>query len=188
MPQDDNGALECFKKAAEQAHAQAISLMDNINRKRQHLEVERRKAALREAAERQETERQRREVERLEAEAERQRREEELKQLHQSADQGNAEAQYQLGLIYYYGRGIAKNQDLAIAWLHKAAGQGNEQAVALVVALAKVNGKRQPRRAKPSKKKKTILKTGLRGEELKEKANRREEYLRIAIGKAIGYK
>ncbi len=39
------------------------------------------------------------------------------------AEAGNSEAQYALGYMYYYGLGIAKDQDIARSWIQKAAQQ-----------------------------------------------------------------
>ena len=39
------------------------------------------------------------------------------------ADQGQAEAEYHLGLMYLNGAGVAKNKKEAVKWLRKAADQ-----------------------------------------------------------------
>ena len=41
------------------------------------------------------------------------------------AEQGNANAQFNLGLIYYSGNGVAKNDKTVVNWLTKAAEQGD---------------------------------------------------------------
>jgi hypothetical protein len=41
------------------------------------------------------------------------------------ANQGNAIAQAELGVMYTYGRGVPQNDAQAVAWLSKAAAQGN---------------------------------------------------------------
>ena len=46
-----------------------------------------------------------------------------------SAEQGDVEAQYQLGLCYYHGEGISKDYKKAAKWFNKAAEQGNEWAL-----------------------------------------------------------
>ncbi|MFN5353031.1 MAG: tetratricopeptide repeat protein [Burkholderiaceae bacterium] len=46
----------------------------------------------------------------------------------QAAEQGHADAQYYLGLIYQYGRGIKEDYDKAIALYKKAAEQGHVKA------------------------------------------------------------
>ena len=44
------------------------------------------------------------------------------------ADQGNQFAQCRLGCIYYFGKGVGRNREQGVYWLHKAADQGNEYA------------------------------------------------------------
>lgn len=51
------------------------------------------------------------------------------------AEQGNAEAQYMLGLIYFNGRYVPKDDDLAAHWLELAAAQGNTNAEMLLSVL-----------------------------------------------------
>jgi TPR repeat protein len=45
-----------------------------------------------------------------------------------SAEQGNAEAQYRLGVLYERGDGVAKDVAQAAAWYRRAADQGNTEA------------------------------------------------------------
>jgi uncharacterized protein len=45
--------------------------------------------------------------------------------LRASAEQGNAEAQFHLGLLYDHGRGLPKNKDEALRWYRRAAMQGD---------------------------------------------------------------
>lgn len=45
-----------------------------------------------------------------------------------SADQGNAESQYQLGYEYYYGRGFPNDYNKAVFWLKKSSELGNSKA------------------------------------------------------------
>lgn len=42
-----------------------------------------------------------------------------------AANQGNAEAQYQLGLRYFNGKGVRRNYAKAAAWFRMAAEQGH---------------------------------------------------------------
>ena len=49
-------------------------------------------------------------------------------QLLQQADQGNAEAQVNLGVMYTNGKGVAQDDRQAVAWYRKAADQGNAEA------------------------------------------------------------
>ena len=44
------------------------------------------------------------------------------------SEQGNAEAQFNLGLIYYLGDGIPRDYKEAVKWYTKAAEQGNADA------------------------------------------------------------
>src|SRR5438309_1536062 len=44
------------------------------------------------------------------------------------ADQGNASAQYNLGIMHYTGQGIPQNAAEAAKWFRKAAEQGDEAA------------------------------------------------------------
>jgi TPR repeat protein len=41
-----------------------------------------------------------------------------------AADQGNAKAQHNLGVLYNFGRGVAQDDAQAVAWFRKAADQG----------------------------------------------------------------
>lgn len=45
------------------------------------------------------------------------------------AARGNADAQYAVGYMYYYGKGVDENKQLAKHWLTKAANQGQPNAV-----------------------------------------------------------
>ena len=47
-----------------------------------------------------------------------------------SAEQGNADAQYALGLLYYDGQGVEQDLDAALKWFKLAAEQGNASAQA----------------------------------------------------------
>ena len=44
------------------------------------------------------------------------------------AEQGVAEAQYNLGVCYYNGDGVDQNYTEAVKWLSKAADQGHDKA------------------------------------------------------------
>ena len=57
-----------------------------------------------------------------------------LKDVYQKkAEQGNANAQYELGNCYYYGKGIPEDTTKAIGWWEKASNQGNEKALKKLV-------------------------------------------------------
>jgi TPR repeat protein len=45
------------------------------------------------------------------------------------AKQGNAEAQYTVGYLYYYGKGVVEDQEKAQYWINKSAQQGNPLAI-----------------------------------------------------------
>ena len=45
-----------------------------------------------------------------------------------SANQGDADAQYELGLCYGTGAGVSKNMNRAVYWWQKSANQGNLEA------------------------------------------------------------
>lgn len=46
----------------------------------------------------------------------------------QAAENGDPEAQYNLGLIYLEGNGVKKNEKLGAGWIQKAANQGHIEA------------------------------------------------------------
>ena len=64
-----------------------------------------------------------------------------------AADQGHAEAQYQIGLTHYFGKDMPKNFDEAQWWFHKAAEQGHSNAQALLGNLLRFNVKEDPAEA-----------------------------------------
>jgi len=51
-----------------------------------------------------------------------------LKKLQPIAEQGNADAQLRLGLMYREGKGVAQDDKQAVAWLSKSAEQGQVEA------------------------------------------------------------
>ena len=53
-----------------------------------------------------------------------------------SAEQGNADAQYRLGLLYYNGRGVEQNYQEAVKWFTEAANQNHSEALDLLGILA----------------------------------------------------
>ncbi|MFZ5511582.1 MAG: tetratricopeptide repeat protein, partial [Pseudomonadota bacterium] len=57
---------------------------------------------------------------------------------------GDARAQTQLGLLYFFGRGVAEDEKAALAWLKKAANQGHVEAM-LHLGNALVFGADAPR-------------------------------------------
>jgi TPR repeat protein len=48
---------------------------------------------------------------------------------HKAAEQGHAEAQYNLGFCYEKGKGVKQNYEKAEEWYRKAAAQGHEKAI-----------------------------------------------------------
>lgn len=58
-----------------------------------------------------------------------------LKEIVPLARSGHAEAQHLLGLMYYMGRGVARDYKLAFSWHHKAARQGKADAQYVVGAM-----------------------------------------------------
>ncbi|MCL2122796.1 MAG: hypothetical protein FWH34_01770 [Desulfovibrionaceae bacterium] len=63
-----------------------------------------------------------------------------LATVQKAADQGNADAQYQLGLIYRYGRGVPIDTNKALALFKKAAEQGNAQAYYSLAGVYDIGG------------------------------------------------
>ena len=57
-----------------------------------------------------------------------QNKEEAAKWYKKAADQGDADAQYQLGVFYENGYGVTQDKEQAMQWYKKAAEQGNESA------------------------------------------------------------
>ncbi len=58
-------------------------------------------------------------------------------QLAPLARRGNPEAQYALGYMYYYGQGVAQNEQLSRQWIQKAAEQNYPPAVKALAVLYK---------------------------------------------------
>ncbi len=52
-----------------------------------------------------------------------------MEEIRLAAEQGDAEAQYQLGLIYIEGKGVKKDLKAGAAWLQKAADQKHIEAL-----------------------------------------------------------
>lgn len=66
------------------------------------------------------------------------------------ARDGNAEAQYSLGYLYYYGMGIPRNQDYGWQLIQASATQGNDRAVAALTMMSRQEGTLGPNRANPA--------------------------------------
>ena len=52
-----------------------------------------------------------------------------------AAEQGDADAQYRLGIMYLNGRGVPQDDVVAVKWSHKAAEQGDADAQSLLGAM-----------------------------------------------------
>lgn len=51
-----------------------------------------------------------------------------MRSLYFAAVDGDPEAQYAVGYMYYYGKGVIENHDLAHYWFEKSAENGNKEA------------------------------------------------------------
>jgi TPR repeat protein len=56
------------------------------------------------------------------------------------AEKGNAEAQYTLGYLNYYGQGVERDQGKAVNWFRQAAGGGSKKALDALTAIASGGG------------------------------------------------
>lgn len=45
------------------------------------------------------------------------------------AEKGQADAQYAVGYMYYYGQGVVENREKAWLWINRAARQGQRDAI-----------------------------------------------------------
>ena len=52
-----------------------------------------------------------------------------------AAEQGDAEAQWNLGLMYHKGRGVIKDDREAVRWFRKAAQQGDPDAQRFLLVI-----------------------------------------------------
>jgi hypothetical protein len=105
---DDAKAVEWFRKAASQGDTDAqyeLNILENKEKDRKEREERERK------------EREEKEV---------------FDSLFTSAEQGDANAQYKLGVKYFSGKGAPENNIEATKWLNKAASQGNIKAAIFI--------------------------------------------------------
>jgi len=58
-----------------------------------------------------------------------------LREIEPLAKQGNARAQYNLGVMYAKGKGVPQNDKTAVKWLRLAAEQGNARAQSILGAM-----------------------------------------------------
>jgi hypothetical protein len=63
-----------------------------------------------------------------------------ISDLRRKADQGDAEAQFDLGLAYILGWGVPQDYVRARQWFEKAAGQGNARAMSFLRELNENTG------------------------------------------------
>lgn len=52
------------------------------------------------------------------------------------AEYGDKDAQYAIGYMYYYGKGVYEDKDRAKYWIQRAASQGQPLAIAAMAAIA----------------------------------------------------
>ena len=56
--------------------------------------------------------------------------------LQPEAEHGNKDAQYAIGYMYYYGKGVYEDRDRAKYWIQRAASQGQPLAIVAMDAIA----------------------------------------------------
>ena len=62
-----------------------------------------------------------------------------MEELIKQAEDGNVEAQFQLGLAYYNGDGLKQNTSKAYYWFQKAMEQGNAEAKSWIAKMIKIH-------------------------------------------------
>jgi len=60
------------------------------------------------------------------------------------AENGNAEAQYSMGYMHYYGKGLPRSLKQAMHWFKLAAAQGNENAIEALATIDELLKEHQP--------------------------------------------
>lgn len=60
------------------------------------------------------------------------------------ATNGNADAEYAVGYMYYYGKGIPEDQQEGEQWIRKAAAQGQPQAIQAAALFDKLHRTNAP--------------------------------------------
>lgn len=58
-----------------------------------------------------------------------------LPEIRKAANSGDADAQYALGFMYYYGKQVDRDMTLAKKWIRKAAAQGQKRAITAMTLL-----------------------------------------------------
>lgn len=66
-----------------------------------------------------------------------------MDQIEEAAEQGDADAEYAYGYLNFYGIGTTRDIQTGLAWIRKAAGQGQPLAIA---ALNLINEKQFPQK------------------------------------------
>lgn len=59
------------------------------------------------------------------------------------AQQGNADAQYTIGYMYYLGQGVQQDRDSALRWIQRSAESGNERAREALGLLSGMGNRQQ---------------------------------------------
>jgi TPR repeat protein len=112
VPQDDSQAFEWFKKAASQGHTRSEIMLDSdkwskfmnprdVEEPRMTDQIDSHKQDI---------------------------PPEQVKGYILKAGQGDVDAQYNLGIMYYHGEGVKKNMEEALLWFHRAAEQDDPDA------------------------------------------------------------
>ena len=65
-------------------------------------------------------------------------------ELKPAAKTGNADAQYAIGYMYFYGKGVVESRDLAIYWMQKAASQHQPLAMKALSMIEENNALNAP--------------------------------------------
>jgi len=146
VPKDLLKAAEWVRKAAAQGFAEAKKALPEV-----------------EAALKKEKVREEREA----AEKRAQEEKEAAEKLRAAAEQGNADAQFNLGNSYFTGQGVTRDYAKAAEWFGKAAEQGHTEAKDLLVKAEREAKEKAEREAKEAKEK-----AELEAREAKEKAER----------------
>jgi TPR repeat protein len=68
-----------------------------------------------------------------------------MQQLLGPACDGNAQAQYAVGYMYYYGYGVAQDTEVGYFWIKRSANQGNRAAIEALRLMEHQNKKFNPK-------------------------------------------
>jgi len=68
-----------------------------------------------------------------------------MQQLLGPACDGNTQAQYAVGYMYYYGYGVTQDTDVGYFWIKRSANQGNRTAIEALKMLEHQNKKFHPK-------------------------------------------